>query len=92
MGKHLGAPDCVLYTCCGSKCKKKGGKHLYKSLKSRVKEAGLRRTVQVIKTGCTDRCKMGPVISVMPANQWFLEVTEENAFQIFDRFTMELKK
>jgi (2Fe-2S) ferredoxin len=92
MGKHSEAPECVFYTCCGSKCKKRGGKHLYKSLKERVKEAGLRRHVQVIKTGCTDRCKMGPVMSVMPANQWFLEVSEESAHHLFDRFTEFLTK
>ena len=76
-------PECVLYTCCGSKCKKRGGKHLYKMLKHEVKTAGVKRRIQVIKTGCTDRCKMGPVVAVMPDNEWFLEVTEEKALQIF---------
>jgi hypothetical protein len=35
---------------------------------------------------------MGPVMSVMPANQWFLEVSEENAYQIFHQFTDHLIK
>lgn len=77
-------PDCVIYTCCGSKCKKRGGKHLYKELKAWVKKEHVKGTVQVIKTGCTDRCKMGPVIAVMPENKWHLEVSEEKAKQIFE--------
>ena len=81
------APECILYTCCGSKCKKRGGKHLYKLLKSKIKERHLRRKIQVIKTGCTDRCKMGPVVAVMPANKWHFEVSEEKALEILHQNT-----
>jgi (2Fe-2S) ferredoxin len=77
-------PDCVLYVCCGGKCKKRGGKEVYKSLKSAVKERRLKRQVQVIKTGCTDRCKHGPVVAVMPRNEWNLEVGEERAMMLLD--------
>jgi (2Fe-2S) ferredoxin len=85
MSKNLHrVPDCVIYTCCGSKCKKNGGKHLYKHLKARVKEEHLKGKVQVIKTGCTDRCKLGPVVAVMPVNEWYLEVSEEKADAIFE--------
>lgn len=69
-------PECVLYACCGSKCKKRGGKQLYRSLKREVKSRKLRHVVQVIKTGCTDRCKHGPVLAVMPQNEWYLNVDE----------------
>lgn len=76
-------PECVLYVCCGSKCKKKGGKHLYKHLKSELKHHHFKTNVQVIKTGCTDRCKRGPVLAVMPQNEWHLHVNEEMAMKIF---------
>jgi NADH:ubiquinone oxidoreductase subunit E len=76
------APTCILYVCCGSKCKKRGGKHVYKKLKSGVKEKHLKRKVQVIKTGCTDHCKKGPVIAVMPKNEWNFEVNEEKAMSL----------
>lgn len=78
-------PDCILYVCCGSKCKKRGGKHLHKQLKSSVKERHLKRMVQVIKTGCTDNCKRGPVIAVMPKNEWYFEVDEEKATSLLER-------
>jgi (2Fe-2S) ferredoxin len=77
--------DCVLYTCCGSKCKKRGGKHLYKMLKEEIKSRGIKRNVQVIKTGCTDRCKHGPIVAAMPDNEWYMHVTTDNAFQILSR-------
>jgi (2Fe-2S) ferredoxin len=91
MSKDLSRPpDCVFYVCCGSKCKKRGGKHLYKYLKNEVKHRHLKRKVQVIKTGCTDRCKMGPVMAVMPKNQWYLEVTEEKAMQCLDKYILSV--
>ena len=77
-------PECVLYVCCGSKCKKHGGKLLYKSLKSAVKARHRKRSIQVIKTGCTDRCKHGPIVAVMPKNEWHLGVDEQRGIQILD--------
>jgi len=86
--KHFSrSPECVFYVCCGSKCKKKGGKHLYKVLKGEVKHRHFKSNVQVIKTGCTDRCKSGPVLAVMPKNEWHLEVGDEMAIHIFNAET-----
>lgn len=80
-------PQCILYVCCGSKCKKRGSKQLYKQLKNSVKEKSLKRKVQVIKTGCTDRCKMGPVVAMMPDNEWHFRVDEEKAMLLFKHVT-----
>jgi len=85
--KNYQSPGCVIYACCGSKCKKKGGKLLYKTLKSMVKERHLKRVIQVIKTGCTDRCKMGPVVAVMPENKWYFEVSDEKASDILKDYS-----
>jgi (2Fe-2S) ferredoxin len=54
-------------------------------LKSAVKEQRLRRAVQVIKTGCTDHCKHGPVVAVMPKNEWHFEVSEEKAMSLLEQ-------
>jgi (2Fe-2S) ferredoxin len=75
-------PECVLYACCASKCKKRGGKQLYRLLKGELKAHRLKRVIQVIKTGCTDRCKHGPVLAVMPQNTWHLNVDELRGKQI----------
>jgi (2Fe-2S) ferredoxin len=50
-----------------------------------LKEYRLKGSIQVIKTGCTDRCKMAPVVAVMPENEWYLEVSEEQAREIFNQ-------
>jgi len=77
-------PGCVLYVCCGSKCKKRGGKQLYKQMKGWVKTQRLRQSMQVIKTGCTDNCKRGPVVAVMPRNEWHFDVNEEKALSLLE--------
>lgn len=53
-----------------------------KQLKSEVKHLHLRKRVEIIKTGCTDRCKVGPVVAVMPKNEWHLHVDERSAATI----------
>jgi NADH:ubiquinone oxidoreductase subunit E len=86
--KHFSRPpECVLYVCCGSKCKEKGGKHLLKQLKKEVKHRHLRKQIEVIKTGCTDRCKAGPIIAIMPMNEWHLHMDEGSAAQLLDSVT-----
>jgi NADH:ubiquinone oxidoreductase subunit E len=83
--KHFSrAPECVLYVCCGSKCKPKGGKQLFKQLKKDVKHRHLRKHIEVIKTGCTDRCKAGPVIASMPMNDWHLNMDEQSTALLLD--------
>ena len=80
-------PACILYVCCGSKCKKRGGKLLYKFLKNAVKEQSLKQEVQVIKTGCTDNCKNGPVVAVMPVNEWHMHVDEGKALGLVEKLS-----
>lgn len=77
-------PECLFYVCCGSKCRKRGGKAVFKALKAEVRARRLKRVVQVIRTGCTDRCKHGPVLAVMPRNEWHLGVGESHAAHILD--------
>ena len=55
------------------KCCAGGGSELIRdTLKTRVKELGL--PVRVSKSGCLDRCSLGPTVVIMPDNIWFGEV------------------
>lgn len=47
--------------------------------------------MQVIKTGCTDRCKMGPVVAVMPENTWHMHLNEEKAMSLFEHLSAKLQ-
>jgi len=82
-------PEKVIYVCVGSKCGKRGGKDLCKSLKGYVKETGLKDTAEVIKVECTDRCKFAPVLSIQPENIWLKEYSEKEVFQVLDRVWKE---
>jgi NADH:ubiquinone oxidoreductase subunit E len=91
MSKDSHKAQCILYVCCGSKCKKRGGKQIYRQLKNSVKEKFLKRNIQVIKTGCTDRCKMGPVITVMPDNEWHFHQDEKKTMLLLKHITVKLQ-
>lgn len=86
MSKSFKTPQQVIYICTGSKCKKRGGKELSKLFRDRVKNAGLKDTVEIIKTDCTDRCKFAPVLSIQPQNIWLKEVSEPQALQVFEQY------
>jgi (2Fe-2S) ferredoxin len=86
MSKVFKVPQQVIYVCTGDKCKKKGGKEIGKLFRSMAKAAGLKDTVEIIKTDCTDRCKFAPVMSIQPENIWLHDVTEAQAPQIFNQY------
>lgn len=86
MSKVLKTPQQIVYVCTGSKCKKRGGKEIGKLLRSMTKAAGLKDTVEIIKTDCTDRCKFGPIMSIQPENVWLHGVSEAQVTQIFNQY------
>ena len=86
MSKPFHIPNQVIYICTGSKCKKNGGKELCKLFRDQAKSAGLKDTVEIIKTDCTDRCKVAPVLSFQPQNIWLHNVTEYQVPQLFRQY------
>lgn len=82
-------PEQTIYCCTGSKCKKKGGKELAKSLKQLIKEAKLKGKVKVVKTGCNDFCKFAPVVSIQPKNEWILAEHEQTTLRRIQNFLRE---
>lgn len=84
MGKEFKKASNVVYVCNGPKCKKRGGKELrklFKKLKEEKEICGL----EVIKTGCTDRCKYAPVVAFQPQNIWLPCVNEMKAREEMDK-------
>ena len=93
MSKAFITPKQVIYICTGSKCKKRGGKEISKLLWSKVKSAGLKDVVEIIRTECTDRCKFAPIMSLQPQNIWLHEVTDTMASHIFqEQILKEMSK
>lgn len=83
MSKGFNTPDKVIYVCTGSKCKKKGGKDIGRTLRSMIKDLGLKDQVEIIKTECTDRCDFAPVMCFQPDNIWLERTSEFEAIQTF---------
>lgn len=86
MGHTLRKPEKIIYLCSGSSCKKKGGKDLGKLFSSFIKKSGLKGKVKVIKTKCTDNCKLAAVAAIQPENIWLTNLTgnEQDAYKIFE--------
>lgn len=69
-------PDHIIYICTGSKCDKKGAKECYKKGKKLIK-SGKIGSVEIIRTECTDRCKLAPVACYQPENKWILTYKQD---------------
>lgn len=90
MAKGLRIPENTIYVCGGSKCKKRGSKDIRKFLEKLSESEG--RDIKVLKTGCTDNCKYGPIVCFQPQNAWFDFVDFEKAKKIFhEMFSKEEK-
>lgn len=70
--------------CCGNNMTRK----LQKYMKSRLKELSLEDKVQgrfrVNKSGCLDRCELGPVLVIYPDGTWYHYKDKEDIDEIID--------
>lgn len=69
-------PDHIIYLCLGSKCEKNGAKECYKKVKKLIK-GSKSKNIEVIKTDCTDRCEIAPVVSFQPENKWMVKYKQD---------------
>ena len=67
-------------------CNAKGASELWKYMKSRMQELGLhgRDQVRINKSGCLDRCELGPVLVVYPEETWYTFIDREDIDEIID--------
>ena len=92
MGRENKTPKQVIYVCTGDKCKKRGGKDVGKAFRSLCKYFGLKNDVEIIKTDCTDRCKLAPVVALQPQNLWLYEVSEYKVQNLFQQHILNAQK
>ena len=60
-----------------SSCSARGSISLHQFMKSRVKELGI-KNIRVNKSGCLDRCELGPAIVIYPDGIWYKAQTEKD--------------
>ena len=66
-------------------CGPRGGLEVYRRLKDRVRELGIRERVMVTRTGCLKHCSQGVTVAVWPWNLWYRGVTLDNVDEILRR-------
>lgn len=57
---------------------------IFRRMKDALKEAGLKESLRVNKSGCLGQCGHGPMLVVYPEGVWYSHVTEADAKRIWD--------
>jgi (2Fe-2S) ferredoxin len=68
--------------CVGKSCGE--NMPLLKSLKSKVKEAGLEHKIRVNRAGCLGVCEQGPIMVVHPEGVWYYDLDESKLDRIVE--------
>ena len=75
-------------TACGNPGR--GGKELCEALKKAVKEAGLKASIRVARSGCLDLCAQGPNVFLYPEGEWLCGAAPQDAPAILAKLSCGL--
>ena len=70
--------------CGGTGCSSSGSAQLIERFEEQLKEKGLEKEVQVVRTGCFGLCEAGPVVIVYPEGAFYSHVKVEDVTRIVD--------
>lgn len=65
-------------------CADKGARDISLELKNILDDKGLLGKISIAMTGCIGPCLHGPIITVMPDNIWYKEVSKEHVRKIVE--------
>lgn len=85
-------PKHMLFVCTGSKCAKRGGKELFKNVKSFIKYHPNGHQLELIRIECADRCDYAPVCTMQPANIWLKEYSGKQVLKLISELLNEPKE
>lgn len=71
-----------LLVCGGTACDSNGGLALYAALRKAAEYAGA--NVSIVRTGCMGFCERGPIVKVLPADTFYVDVRPEDAAAIIN--------
>ena len=66
-------------------CSARGSQALQAYMKARGKELGLGSRVRMNKSGCLERCELGPAMVIYPEGVWYTYATRHDVDEILDR-------
>ncbi len=71
-------PKGKILVCQKSKCRKRGGQDVYRTLERILEEEGLADSVKLCATGCLKRCKAAPNAVVLPDKARYGKLSPED--------------
>lgn len=77
--------------CGGTGCLSSKSKDIKENLEKELKERNI-NDVEVVLTGCFGFCEKGPIVKVVPANNFYIEVKPEDAKDIIEIDIIDNKK
>jgi NADH:ubiquinone oxidoreductase subunit F (NADH-binding)/(2Fe-2S) ferredoxin/ferredoxin len=80
-------PVKTVLVCCGTGCLANNSLEIYKGLKKRIEESGIRARIHpVLKaTGCNGLCEKGPIVKIQPDDIFYCGVKATDIDEIFAR-------
>ena len=69
-------------------CSGRGAVPLHGYMKARAKKMNLETRVRVNRSGCLDRCELGPTMVIYPEGVWYTYQTREDIDEILDRHVL----
>ena len=68
--------------CGGTACCSGGADGIVEEFASCLDTAGLKDSVQVVKTGCLGFCEQGPIVKILPQGTFYVQVKREDVREI----------
>ena len=68
--------------CGGTACCSGGADTLVEEFARHLEAAGIKDTVQVVKTGCLGFCEQGPIVKILPQGTFYVQVKPEDVKEI----------
>lgn len=71
-----------ILVCGGTGCESSKADEIFKNLIAEAEAQGVKGDVQIVKTGCFGFCEKGPIVKVLPAESFYVEVKPSDAKEI----------
>ena len=71
-----------ILVCGGTACESAKGHEICQRLLAEAETQGVADDVQIVKTGCFGFCEQGPIVKVLPDDNFYVQVAPEDAREI----------
>jgi len=72
-------------------CSLKGSEKLHQELKIKIKNLKINKKIRINKSGCLDRCGLGPVLVIYPEGTWYSYKSSKDIDEIINSHLLNNK-